>query len=234
MSDAHLASQPRLAVVPRSPSLQRRRRWAVLGLAIGGALAVLLSYQLPYWNFHLVAPQYPKGLSLQIALYGVLGDVQEIDILNHYIGMMPMSTAASLERSVSAYVVAAMGIGTLAGIVATGKRLGWLGLIPALGLPIGFLGDTLYWMYRFGHELDPHAPLEFSPFMPVLIGAGNIGQFHTTAWPASGFWLVLLGSAMATTAVVLRKRICDFCPKGATCGKACTHLIVFPQSLESP
>ncbi|MEQ1564562.1 MAG: cytochrome C [Myxococcota bacterium] len=219
-------------VVPRSPSLQRRRRWAVLGLAIGGALALLLSYQLPYWNFHLVAPQYPKGLSLQIALSGVTGDVSEIDILNHYIGMMPMSTAASLERSLSTYIAAAVGLGTLAGIVATGKRLGWLGLVPALALPFGFLADTTYWMYRFGHELTPNAPLKFSPFMPVLVGPGTIGQFHTVAWPASGFWLALAGAVMAGVAVYLRKQVCDFCPKGSTCGKTCNHLIVFPKALE--
>lgn len=214
--------------------MQRRRRWLVLLLAVGGALLLVLSYQLPYWNFHLVAPQYPKGLSLQIALYGITGDVAEIDILNHYIGMMKMSTAASLERSMSAYIVAAVALGTLAGIVATGRRLGVLGLVVALGLPLGFLADTTWWMYRFGHELEPNAPLKFSPFMPVLVGSGTIGQFHTTAWPASGFWMALLAALMAASAVYLRKQVCDHCPKGATCGVSCSHLIVFTKQLESP
>jgi hypothetical protein len=128
--------------------------------------------------------------------------------------------------------VTAVSLGALAGVVATGKRLGWLGLIPALGLPLGFLGDMLYWMYRFGHEIEPDAPLHFAPFMPTLLGAGEIGQFHTTAWPAAGFWLALLAAASVATAVVLRKQVCDHCPKGVVCGATCSHLIVFPQSLE--
>lgn len=215
-------------VVVRTPNAQRTRRWTVLGLAIGSVLLFALSYQLPYWNFHLVAPQYPHGLNLQIALYGITGDVGEIDILNHYIGMMKMSTAASVERAMSAYIVTAVALGALAGVLATGKRLGWLGLVPAVGLPLGFVADTLYWMYRFGHELEPDAPLHFAPFMPTLLGAGEIGQFHTTAWPAAGFWLAVLAAALIGVAVILRKQVCDHCPRGATCGKACTHLTVFP------
>lgn len=220
-------------LVPRTPSMQRRRRWTVLFLAVGGALLLLGSYQFPYWNFHLVAPQYPKGLNLQIALSGITGDVSEIDILNHYIGMMKMSTAASIERAMSAYLVSIGALGTLAGVIATGKRLGWLGVVVALGLPIGFLVDTTYWMYRFGHELEPQAPLKFEPFMPVLVGPGTIGQFHTTAWPATGFWMALAAALMVAAAVHLRRRVCDHCPKTATCGKTCTHLIVFASGLEA-
>jgi hypothetical protein len=81
-------------------------------------------------------------------------------------------------------------------------------------------------MYRFGHELDPHAPLRFAPFMPVLVGPGTIGQFHTTAAPAAGFWLALVATALVATAVVLRKRVCDSCALNATCGASCKNLFV--------
>jgi hypothetical protein len=203
----------------------RGRRYTVVALALAGAILFGASYFLPYWNFHLVAPQYPNGLSLQIALSGMKGDVSEIDILNHYIGMRKMSTAASVETMMGPYLVVVVALSAVAGVLATGKRFGWLGLIPAIGLPLGFVADVVGWMYRFGHDLDPDAPLHFAPFMPHVLGNGTIGQFHTTAWPASGFWLALVAAALIGTAVAMRKRVCDSCPVRGDCGASCTHLM---------
>jgi hypothetical protein len=210
----------------RPPWLDRRR-WLVVSLAVVGAVLFAISYLLPYWSFRLVAPQYPDGLSLQIALSGVTGDVKEIDILNHYIGMRTMSDAAALESALSLYLVSAVVLGVIAGIILTGKRLGWLGLVPAVGLPLGFVADTTWWMYRFGHELDPEAPIRFQPFMPILVGSGTIGQFQTTAAPAGGFWLAIAAAVLVGVAVVLRKNVCDTCALNATCGQTCSNLFVF-------
>lgn len=211
---------------PRTPEQQLRRRWLVLALAVGGAGLFIASWWMPYWSFHLVAPQYPMGLDMQIYLHGIAGDTFEIDILNHYIGMMPITKGAILEASLSPYLISVVALSVLVGLLATGRRLGWLGLVPAVGLPIGFLGDTLYWMYRFGHDLDPHQPINFDPFMPTLLGDGKIGQFHTSAWPDLGFWMALLGALLVGAAVWLRKDVCDHCPKGSTCGPTCNHLIL--------
>lgn len=197
---------PVIPAMPRTEPGRPSRRALVPALAVAAATLVGASWWLPYWSFRLVAPQYPKGLDLRIALYGVTGDVAEIDILNHYIGMMPMSTAAALEAAASPWVVGAVALGVLAGLLLTGGRWAWLALVPALGLPLGFLADVTYWMYRFGHELDPDAPLTFEPFMPVLVGPGTIGQFHTTAWPAAGFWLVSLAAVLVGIAVAAKRR----------------------------
>jgi copper chaperone NosL len=228
------SGESRIQLEPQRPPWLDRRRWLVLALALGGVLLFALSWWLPYWSFRLVAPQYPEGLSLQIALTGITGDVSEIDILNHYIGMRPMTGAAQLESELSLYLIATLGMGIVAGILLTGKRLGWLGLLPAVALPLGFLADTTWWMYRFGHELDPHAPLTFEPFMPVLLGAGHIGQFHTTAWPAAGFWMALLATALVGLAVWMRKRVCDSCALHASCGAQCRNLFVLRQPRAAP
>src|SRR5262245_49619570 len=67
----------------------RAGRWDLLSrlLLPLAAAALLISPRHPYWNMKLNAPQYPRGLSLVVYPDHVAGDVEEIDGLNHYIGM---------------------------------------------------------------------------------------------------------------------------------------------------
>ena len=48
-------------------------------------LATLWAF--PMWDIQLAAPQYPGGLSMQIWINDLGGDVDIINGLNHYIGM---------------------------------------------------------------------------------------------------------------------------------------------------
>ncbi|MDT7907850.1 MAG: hypothetical protein RRA63_07385 [Candidatus Calescibacterium sp.] len=80
------------------PMIQRNRRILVALFAILSAALILSSYFFPYWKFTLVAPQYPQGLRVQVYLSKLKGDVSELDILNHYIGMKKMEEAAQFER----------------------------------------------------------------------------------------------------------------------------------------
>src|SRR5690349_922553 len=41
----------------------------------------------PMWRIDLAAPQYPNGLTMNIWINDVKGDVEVINGLNHYIGM---------------------------------------------------------------------------------------------------------------------------------------------------
>src|SRR5689334_12431501 len=128
-------------------------------LLVVTALALFgLSLHRPWWFFKLYAPQYPRGLSLVIALDGLSGDVREIDMLNHYIGMAHLDAAAAFERAHAAYAVAGL-MTVVLGLALFVKRRGsaLIALAGAL-FPLGFLADSFYWLHRFGHELDPHAP----------------------------------------------------------------------------
>jgi len=83
------------------PVFQRTRLQRATVFA-GGLLAAALfasSLTQPWWRFSLYAPQYPRGLTLLLSLSGMTGDVREIDMLNHYIGMGHLSEAASFERA---------------------------------------------------------------------------------------------------------------------------------------
>lgn len=228
---AHPAMQPgerdasgvhHLKVVPVGKPVARSRRWLTVALATLGVLAFALAFTQSWWKFTLYAPQYPHGLRLEIALTGLQGDVHEIDMLNHYIGMQHLTQAAPLERAYASYGVAGVCLAVLAGILALGRRTGRLALIPAVLFPIGFIVDSFGWLYAFGHQLNPRAPLHVPPFTPQMFGNGQIGQFLTFAEPALGFWLTLVGVMLVAVAVEFRQRaVCAHCVHAGSCKNVC-------------
>ena len=52
-----------------------------------------LAFSAPLWSMDFEAPQYPEGLRLEIFAHTVTGDVNEINTLNHYIGMRRIDRA---------------------------------------------------------------------------------------------------------------------------------------------
>ncbi len=195
----------------------------MVGLSILGVIAFVASYFQAWWRFQLFAPQYPKGLALVIHLTGVEGDVAEINTINHYIGMGHIEDAAALERDFAAWLVAGLVLAVVAATLYAGRRYTTLGAWMAIGFPLGFVVDTQYWMYRFGHDLDSRAAIDIPPFTPVLLGEGKVGQFRTIATPEWGFYLALLGVALVGVAMWQRYKVCAACPAASTCGKACEH-----------
>lgn len=223
-----------LPLVATSGGSQRRpwdrARWPVVGLSIGAAALFASSLSQPWWSFLLYAPQYPKGLKLIISLRGMQGDVHEIDLLNHYIGMGHLADAAPLERKLAGWGVAAIAVVTLALLAGAGKKLNKLVAIPALSFPVVFLLDSFYWLHTFGHDLNPKAPLKIKPFTPEMFGNGVIGQFETFAAPQLGFYLALAGVACVLLATLLRRKVCENCGQAGSCGVACPRAMVLPES----
>lgn len=194
---------PRLERIigPRTPStpesVERLRYLLPTVLLALAAFCLLTSIFVPYWRMTLIAPQYPRGLQVQVYLNRLTGDVREIDGLNHYIGMRPLGEAAQLERSLSIFAVAVLSLLILAAIYVHSPFAALLTL-PALAFPAIFLGDLYLWLRAFGQNLDPHAPLSaaIKPFVPPVLGEGVIGQFRTVAAVDRGFILALLASAL--------------------------------------
>ncbi len=193
------------AVVTREhPRLRFHPSWLAIVLAIGGAALFIIAFFQPRWEFVLLAPQYPQGLTLLISLRGMSGDVHEIDLLNHYIGMKPLEDAAPTERHLAMYGIALLCLAIITIAVIGGRRLNRFVAVLAALLPLVFLADSFYWLYKFGHELDPHAPLHMQAFTPHLAGHGMIGQFETFARPMVGFWIALVGVALVIASAILR------------------------------
>jgi len=221
-----------LVVLPkrseRTAAWHRGLRWLVVALALGAIGAYVASFFQTWWSFTLYAPQYPHGLRLTISLTGMAGDVREIDMLNHYIGMGHLADAAKHERQFAGWGVGLVAVMVLAIALLAGKKAGKALIIPGLAFPLVFLGDAFYWLYTFGHHLDPRAPLHIPPFTPELFGNGEIGQFMTFAVPGPGFWMAVAGLVSLAVAALVRQRVCNDCPQRGECGALCPSALIGP------
>ncbi len=163
------------------------------------ALMLMISMFLPYWSMTMHAPQYPKGLKVDVYINHLEGDMREIDGLNHYLGMPTLDAGGQLERSISYFAVVVLGLLLIAGVFVHNQWAGVLAL-PVLGFPLAFLADMYLILYRYGHSIDPTSALggAVKPFTPPLFGEGTVGQFRTVASFGLGFYL-----AVGAVAVVL-------------------------------
>jgi hypothetical protein len=177
---------------------------AILMLA---ALLLMTSIFLPYWRMTMTAPQYPKGLSVDVYVNHLEGDMREIDELNHYLGMPPLDEGGRLERSLSVYAVLAFGLLLIAGVFIGNQWAGVLA-IPVLLYPLVFIADLWLILYNYGHSIDPQSALggAIPPFTPPLLGVGKVGQFGTIARFQPGFYLVLAAVVVVLVGLWLHRR----------------------------
>lgn len=200
-------------------AVKRTRFWDRLQEALarpigGGSRIVLvaltglmvLSFFLPLWQYSMEAPQYPKGLSIDIYFDKLEGghgghDVNEINELNHYIGMRNIERSQLVELD---WVPFAFGVlmllGLRAAVMGTGRSLVDLSVLIAY-LSLFTLSRFIYWLYSFGHDLDPRAAINIEPFMPVIVGSKQVANFMTHSYPRAGSAIVAtyaLGVAFLT------------------------------------
>ncbi len=183
-----------------------RQHWLVKVLLIVAGILLLISLFFPYWSVELETGIYPKGLTLQIRPYRLEGDVEEIDQLNHYIGMRTLKTAGQLERAIAIPSIILAAVCLLIAPFVPKKWSLWLTL-PGLVFPAIFLGELYWWLRESGLNLHPDAPLNqtIKPFIPPLFGDGQIAQFNAKAAFQLGFFLALLAGALSRVAFYLMK-----------------------------
>jgi copper chaperone NosL len=154
-------------------------------------LLLVLSYVVPLWRVSMFAPQYPKGLYVDIYSYKVQGgnsghDVQEINELNHYIGMNKIDRANLSDLDWIPFAVGVLILLALR-VAAIGDRRSLLDLAVLTGYVMLFaLGRYVYRLYVFGHDLNPHAAINIQPFMPVVIGTRQVANFTVSSYPRLG------------------------------------------------
>ncbi|CUS93059.1 hypothetical protein [Candidatus Kryptobacter tengchongensis] len=147
----------------------------------------------PLWRMQFFATFYPDGLKLYIYSYKLEGgktagrdDLREINTLNHYIGMKPLSQSDFAEFTYLPFVFGALGLLTLRAVVL-GKVSTLVDLI-VMYFYVGFFSilDFYNKLYTYGHNLAPDAPIKVQPFTPPLFGKKLISQFTVYSYPSLG------------------------------------------------
>ncbi|MDM1408844.1 hypothetical protein [Myroides sp. DF42-4-2] len=189
-------------------------------LMIVGSCLLLSLFYFPLWNIELGAPQYPIPLGMNIYIDGIKGvgefDLQNIDGLNHYIGMKTIPKPDQMwEFTVFPIVIASMAIlGIALGIGGYFKKvkpiyfLGWLLVMGILG--IAGMYDFNLWLIDYGSDLDPHAIMKMvdahgNPltYEPPLFGHRKILNFDAYSYPHLGAYLMALGMVLVFIAYLV-------------------------------
>ncbi|MBP6629223.1 MAG: hypothetical protein KA297_07325 [Kofleriaceae bacterium] len=154
-------------------------------------IPLVLSFTAPLWRISMQAPQYPKGLYMEIYTHKVDGGnkgqhIAEINTLNHYIGMRKIDRAELADLDWIPFALGLLIVLTLRCAVIGNVRA--LVDLVVLGSYIGAFafGRFVYKLYVFGHNLDPDAPLKIKPFTPAIFGRKQIANFSTESYPQMG------------------------------------------------
>lgn len=181
-------------------------------LMVIASLLLFLLFVLPLWKISLYAPQYPDGLKMYLNIDGIsdggTGDIANINIMNHYVGMKEIHEDDFKEFTYIPHIV--IGLTIIGLLVALIKKRSlivvWLILIAVLGI-LG-LYDFYLWEYDYGHNLDPRAPIKIpgAAYQPPLFGSKKILNFTANSYPQTGAFVIVISMALAVFAWVIGKK----------------------------
>ena len=193
-------------------------------LMIVGSLLLLTLFIYPMWKITLFAPQYPDPLGLNIHITHLsdgnqFGDVKNIDLLNHYIGMAHLPTKKNVKKGlvkpfkefvIFPIVVIAMTIlGVIFGFIGVRKLyLYWVISLCLLGI-VGMY-DFYNWLYVYGHHLNPNAILKITnqvtgklmAYQPPFFGFKQLLNFKVYSYPSIGAYFIVASLALAFLAYI--------------------------------
>jgi copper chaperone NosL len=181
-------------------------------LLVLAALLLIPVFSLPLWSIRIVAPQYNDGLGMFIGLSDIRGhqehDIQNINILNHYIGMKPIVPAeVDVLQVMPLAVMALIGLGLVA--AAVNRRwvtAAWLVAFVVLGT--AGMHEFYSWNYDYGHNLSPDAPIKVPgmSYVPPIMGTKTLLTIKASSWPSWGSFFLLLSFGAGVAALLAGRR----------------------------
>ncbi len=163
----------------------------------------------PIWEITLYAPQYTDGVHMYIYVNKIggasPGTLQNVNILNHYIGMKKIEPDSIPELRYMPIIISIFIIlGFLAAWLDKKKMYLFWTVSFIIVLIIGIV-DFYLWEYDYGHSLNPNAPMKFedASFQPPLIGKKEILNFTAYSLPHIAGYLIILASIISVYATSL-------------------------------
>jgi len=181
-------------------------------IVIVASLILILSFFFPIWYIDLEAPQYPEGIGLEIWLNKITGqkphDLNNINGLNHYIGMKEIIPDAIPELKIMPFIIIFLiAFGLISGI--SGKRsLVYIWIVLFFVIAAVGLYDFYMWEYDYGHNLNPHAAIKIPgmAYQPPLIGSKMLLNFNAISMPHIGSWILVASVVLAMIALYIDKK----------------------------
>lgn len=165
-------------------------------LIVLAALVLLPVFFLPVlhiWEMRLWAPQYSEGLKLTIYTNTIKGDLQNINILNHYVGMKAITPSDFKEFQYMPQALTGFGVLALLAALLNRRWIAIFGWVLFSLFALLMFREYATWLYTYGHELNPRAAIKLDAFTPPLIGYAKMANFKVLSLPGPG--TVLLGIA---------------------------------------
>lgn len=178
-------------------------------LMLIASMLMFLLFAFPIWNITLEAPQYPEGIKMYIWIHKITGSdeftLQNINILNHYIGMKTITPESIPELTYFPYIIISLIV--LGGIFTLlGKKILYL-IWSFLLMILGGLGiyDFYLWEYDYGHNLDPLAQIKLPgmSYQPPLLGEKQLLNFMAKSYPDYGTYAMILASIVSFIAFLI-------------------------------
>lgn len=182
-------------------------------LMILASLCLLTLFIWPMWRITLIAPQYPDGVNMYIYINKIGGDgpgtLQNVNILNHYVGMKKIEPESIPELRYFPYIIAGMAALGLVFAALNKKWLFFTWAILFIILAVAGIYDFYLWEYDYGHDLSPHAPIKIpgASFQPPLFGTKLILNFTAKSFPHIGGYFAGASIVLAAGAWWLKSNI---------------------------
>lgn len=165
-------------------------------ILLASIILIASTYLFPLWKIDLEAPQYPEGIGLRIWIDKITGvneyDLDNINKLNHYIGMKTIEPDSIPELKIMPYILIFFILLGIIIMIFDKKilKLSWT-ILLLITLSIG-LYDFYIWEYDYGHNLNPNAPIKIPgmTYQPPFIGTKQLLNMRTTSMPDIGSFTI--------------------------------------------